>query len=825
MEESIMFFNGKNERTLFLSPQFITLRCVLSRLTSLILVMGILLTVGGCSWFISNDDKPENAPVEVPDQGDCFKQIPDMISRYMEQKLQSGKELHDPIFGCVDHSIQVFTSKTVGGKDPQSYSAKELKYFFQTYIVKKDISVNLMNEIMKIKVGLVGGSQERVTKSEFEKIRQLLPLFEETMLKLYPHLGVLFFKNVDLNANKTSVDQDPVNSAINELKSAVKTIFMSLNLEASHYSLDDFYQLTQEMSNFQDSSVSASNGSSWHKNILTIKKLRTLFAGDPNDPKASQDSLAIYNNLIDGLKIVLQFQSTIKFKHWTSSQDFPPIDRWVEDILKLFKTSFVLRNSQEIPFEQIDVILDELKARDLWIEPLNLETAKISYRQFVLRFLNEDKKVTALNSFEFQHFRKIELEYKAYASIQKNLIKVFQSEPRVPIEKVRNQVQKIMDNNKSPKIPLQIREEFAVTQEAWLQLLSLISTHEIRHWNTEGNVSVSISKDSASGLIGKQLENDSWSFQELAFLNLIRVPTSVIMSSYSDVLGEDNNETLTLYQTLKVDHIRAVYSEFKQFGSEMSLFDLRGADTAARSTREADLFTPSGNGDYLVQFMELFDLFSILWSGGELGVSRFKSFAQSEGCELTEVDFFKKPYLQMECASRSFKKHFDQIFPQLPNFGSFIKTFNQEQWDSFYTDVLVVSRVCPTDNIGLETGDQRTMMVVLHYIEVLFSIYDTNRDGSFDESELTVAYPRFKQFFKEQTEKKSLLPDISEVVFKFVVLVGRQPADGFSGVKELIAFKLSSDKGTADRQKLAKVFAALKADISKLASVCNVQVH
>lgn len=824
MEESIMFFNGKKMEHLFISSQFIKLRSGLLSLTAVILVMGFLLTTGGCSWFISKEDKPENTPVKIPPQGECFKHIPDTISRYMEQKLQSEQELHSPIFGCVDQSIHDFTQKTVGGNDPQSYTAKELKYFFQTNIVKKNISSDLMNEIMKLKVGLVGGTLERITKSEFEKIKQLLPMFEETMVKLYPHLGVLFFRSGDLNPNATPEGQDPVMAAINELKSALKTILTHLNLDASQYSLTDFYQLAHELSQFQETTESTSGGSQWPNHILAIKKLRTLLAGDSNDEKATQDNLTVYNNLIDGLKIALQFQSTIKLKHWTSYQDFHQIDGWVEDIVKLFKKSFELRNSQEISFEQIDAVLDELKNRDLWIEPLQLETAKLSYRQFILRFLNEDKTVTVLNSFSFNHFKKVELEYKAYASIQKNLIKIFQSESRQPIEMVRNQVQKIMDNNRSQKIPFRNREEFAVSQEALMQFLSLISTNEIRHWNAEGNVSVSVLQANAGDVRIKNNENLSWSFQELSFLNLIRIPTSVIMASYNEDLGDKNRRVSFLDQILKVEQIRAVYSEFKQFGSEMSLFDLRGEDTASRSTREADMFTPSGNGDYMVQFSELFDLFSILWSGGEIGVSQFKAFAQSESCELKDMDFFKKPYLQMECASRSFKKHFGKIFPQLPDFGNFIKTFNQDQWDSFYNDMLIVSRVCPTDNIGLETGDQRTMMVVHHYIEVLFSLYDTNRDGRFDESEVTVAFPRFQKFFKEQSEKR-LLMDISEVLFKFVVLVGRQPSAGASGLKEIIAFKLSTDKGTADRQKLAKVFAALKADISTLSSTCNVQAH
>lgn len=792
--------------------------------TALILGMGFLWNIVGCGWFISKNDKPDTTPVEISlPQGDCFKEVPDTISRYAQQRLQSSHELHDKVFSCVDQAIQVFTKRTVGGKDPESYTAAELKYFFQTYIVKKDISPDLMQEIMKIKVGLIGGSPDFITKNEFEKIKQLLPLFEKTMLGLYPHLGVLFFRTKTSNSNVPLIKSedptaDPVLAAVNELKSAVITIYKNLNLEASHYSLNDFYQLVHEIEKQQWNSESENDGREWHKQILAIKKIRTLLAGDSNEIKEPQDTLEVYNTLIDGLKIVLQFQNSIKFKHWTASGDFSQIDMWVEDVMALFKKSFALRGSKEIPLEQIDTVLDELNSRDLWIKPLQLKTAKMTYRQFIFRFLNEDKKINVLNSFDLKHFRKMELEYKAYATIQKNLITIFQSEPRQSIDRVRHHIQKIVVRNKAAKILLQDREEQSVIQEAWSQFLSLIFSDEIRHWSTEGHVSVVLPKTSFGDAPPDNVEETlSWSFQELAFLNLIRIPTSVIMSAYS-AFEEEGYKNSPLHQILKVEQIRAVYNEFKQFGSEMSLFDLRGADTASRTTREADMFTPSGNGDYLVQFMELFDLFSILWSGGELGVSQFKSFARSEGCELPTLDFFKKPYLKMGCAHRSFKKHFNHILPQFLDFRQFVGAFNDEQWGSFYEDLLAVSRVCPTDNIGLETGDQRTMMVILHYIEVLFSLYDANRDGHFDEAEVSAAYPRFKKFFMEQPPKMELWPGFKEDAFKFVVLVGHKP-----DLKELAAFKLSSDKGTADRQKLAKVFAALKADISTFASVCNVQ--
>jgi len=834
-----------------------------------LILTGMILSLVGCNWF-KTKDKPINSLIEINlKQSECLKKIPDTFGQYFQQQLHSQNELHGT-FDCIDQAILLFTTRTFGGSEQNSYKRSELSSFFKTYVIKKELSKELIMEIMKVKVALVGGSIELITKDEFEKIRQLLPFFENKLLDLYPHLEVLFSKKVthnqsyqfkktevnpvaairdfkknsdnantktqlnrsssgqafkeeylssrnrdsEINNSSSSVEKNDdsysknkkeIEDAVNELKNTTKSIFIRLNLLTSKYSIDDFYQLINEVEKITNKADHENSPTSLKQDVLAIKKFRVLIVGDSiTDNERADETLQIYDTLLDGLKLSLLFKSDIKFREWTSRNDFNPIDLWVNDVSKLIKKSFQLRHSNEIPLEQIDVVLDELYSRGIWIKPLKLETAKEFYRKFIIRFLDNKKTIQGLQYFELNHFKKIEQEYQTYTMVQNALLNLFQIETSIPIEKVRSEIQKIVldrvINNASSFDNL----SFGNSQEIWGQFLTLISTKEIRHWNFEGKVSVSIDP-----------LNQTWSYQELSFLNLIRVPTNLIMSAYGDKQPSMSIFS-PLHTSLKVDHIRSVYSEFRDFGSELSLFDLRGEDTASRSTREADLFTPAGNGDSQIQFLELFDLLTVMWSGGELGVSQFKTFAKIESCELNEQkpDYFDKPYLQMECASQNLRKHFKNIFPNLNHFVNFLKPFNSEQWNSFYSDLMIVSRVCPSNSLGLETGDQRTMMVVVHYIENLFSLYDSNTDGLLDENEVEKAYDRFKNFFLEQPEVKDIA-FLSKDIFKFVVLKGYKP----NGL-ELTAFMFSSNKGTADRQKLLRVFASLKSNISKFSIAC-----
>lgn len=804
---------------------------------------GLLGGLSGCNWFFAHKDKPENSPMEISlKHTECFKNIPEMFSRYINQKLNSESDLHGA-FGCVDRAITVFTQRTTGGNDVSSYKYSELRAFFKKYIFQKEVSNDLILEIIKMKVGLIGGSSEVITKEEFVQIQELLPFFEKQMLKLYPHIGVLLSKSSGFFVQKESSSKvnshftsssfpnvishltnsnqnDPsietaITLATEELKNSIRTILAKLNLESSGYSLTDFYQLFSEIEALVDHSDSENGISQFKNNILALKKIKTLFAGEPliSDKNESSQTLPVYDTLIDGFKLSLLFKNDIKGREWTSLKDANAIEQWMNGVLQIIQKSFQLRNSHEIPLDHIDAALEALYDRGVWLQPLKLETAKSFYRQFIVRFIDPNQKIQDLKYFDLKHFQKIELEYQTYLAIQKSLMKVFSHDTKISIKTVRNEIQKIMTENDTQSLlwqndDSQFKKNQEFVQDAWAQFLVLISSKEIRHWDSEGRVSMT-----------QHSENQFWTFQELSFLNLIRIPTQLIMLAYRDKTL-DRQATVsaasTVHALLTVDRLRALYNEFKDFGSQMYLFDLRNEDSAARNMREADLFTPSGNGDTQIQFVELFDFMAVRWSGGQQGVSNFKALAKSESCELSssKPDSFNQPYLQMDCASRTFRKYFDQVFPNLPLFDEFIKSLNNDQWKSFYSDLMQVSRVCLADNIGLETGDQRTMMVIIHYIENLFALYDSNSDGQLDVREVERAYPRFQKFFLEQPEvqKFPIASELtSEMIFKFVVLRGYKP----TGLWDLATFQFSQNQEKADRQKLVKVFATLKSNISR----------
>lgn len=786
-------------------------------LTSIVLGMAVLVGLLGCNRFLEDKQKTQK-PFELDMQGvQCLNQVPEVFSEYFQQKMESSK-LHETTV-CVDKALGEFLSSTRGA-DQTSYHVEEVQRFFQKYVFKKEISPELAKEIMKLKTAMIGGSEDLVTRAEFEKLRGLLKVFEVEMRRLYPHLNIYLLKesiNVTVLSQKNKLDV-----AIADLKIAVQNLLAGLRLADSEYSLPEVDLLLGEVEKFAGIVDPDHPFSQWRRNLPTLEKLKTLLVGEVVEVRGQKEINEIWNLLIDVYRLGLQYKGGIQHLDWMAAEGFPEFDAWVEDLFTVLNRGFALRNKGQIPFKRIDEIVDEFYLRQLWLKNLKPTTAKITYRQFIYRFLDDSN--SDLMAVDVRHLTQLHREYKSFKLIQNALAHTFALTARRRTTEVRAVLENYPIQNEIKKLsPFSVRDQVYFLQ-AWEEFKHLLVEPTVRHWDQRGKASVSTQRW------------QYWTYPELTRQNLLRIPTSIFMNAYG-------NKTVSspLVDSLGENEIKVVFKEFEDFGNEMGLFDARNLNSAHRSTQEADLFTPSGNGDTRVQFTEMFDLFTVMWSGGLMGVSDFKTLAEAETCNLKTKDYFEFPYLKMDCASTAFQKHFSLIFPNLPKFGEYAASLPVDRWSSFYDDLLVVSRICPDDKEGLETSDQRTMIVILHYIENLFSLYDWDQNGRFSEREVERSFPRFKVFMTEVTKKRvqEASPRIYAAfetvgydwsgmaldVFKYIVFNGHTPTS-----KELLGFMAGDFWGTrgnlgeADRQNIVRVFAALKSEISDKSSVdCNLK--
>lgn len=784
-----MFFKSEKR------PLWVTLLCV--------------LFLGGCGKFL-HDDVKKQKPVALDLECEkCLNDVPVVLQSYFQQRLQPD-ELHESI-KCIDTALVEFLQSTRGEEDA-SYRSSEIQKFFEKYIFRKEVSPELVLDIMKLKKAMIGGTTDTVTRSEFERLRGLMKLVESEMLRLYPHLGLYFFKeplHLGIAANKVKLD-----TAIADLKISVQNLLKGVSLAESDYSLPEAEHLLVEIEKFAGISDENHPFVQWRMNLPTLEKLKSLLVGDLTELRSQREVSEIWDVLIDVYRLGLEYYGGVSELTWNSHEDYRQLDSWVENLFAVFMRGFSLRNKSQISFDRIDHIIDDFYVRKIWIEHLRPETAKITYKRLINRFL--DHPDADLLALEQRHLNRLQREYRALSLIQQAVGKVFSNKPLRPTTEVLVVLENYSIEKETKEFRTLSLNDQKFYNEAWREFLALLRDPAHRHWDQKGHVSVSMSKE------------DRWNYRDLTFYNGWRAAASLFFRAYGNATQEQTKDA-----SLVVEQVRPVYRDFAGVGRDLGLFDLRNSDGASRSLREADMFTPSGNGDERLQFIELVDLFADMWSGGVVGVTTYKSGAEDKKCLTGKEDYFHFPYMELNCSSMVLQQTFSDILPSLPHFTAYVRPMGKDRWESFFKDLLVVGRVCPGDPNGLETGDQRTMLVVLHYIENLFVAYDRNKDQGFDDREVEMAFPRFQTFIvditkrKVQAEHPDLAPWIWDEgwnrlamnVFKFLIFKGHVPTSEELDWTDVVS--VSNYEGRAQRQNIIRVFAALKAEISENSVDCS----
>jgi hypothetical protein len=152
-----------------------------------------------------------------------------------------------------------------------------------------------------------------------------------------------------------------------------------------------------------------------------------------------------------------------------------------------------------------------------------------------------------------------------------------------------------------------------------------------------------------------------------------------------------------------------------------------------------------------------------------------------------------------------------RYFDNLPGLTKEISKLTNAQWDQFYQNLMVSSRISDANGAKIETTDLRTAVMILHYVEILMSVYDRDQNGSLNEDEIDQAAPRFAEFMRTVSpiKKDFAVRDF----FIYLVFYGKKPT-----ALDYAIFKpkdLFINLGQVSRGKILRVFKVLKDEAAK----------
>ncbi|MFV8257969.1 hypothetical protein ACNQKP_09190 [Bdellovibrio bacteriovorus] len=775
-----MCFNARNKAFMAISW----------RVVGFVLVASFGLSSVGCSDFL-NGKKAEPEVIEFSDtRFACLQVIPQHLEKFSvgeakESEIRQG-------FDCMTDALNYFNKKTFGSLE-NAYTVEEMRRFFGKYFLKKNnVTPEFAAELMKIKRALLGGSTSHITKDEIVRLVEILGLLRDESIELSPHVKLLLNQN---QSDKTEWEQ--ISAAVDQLRRSLQRLLEKTQIAKSDYSFEDAKKALSGFAEFirgEEPFAPYQKYSQWVPMVESVKVVlmgrRAHFAG------LYQWSESL-DTLLDLYELALKYHYVIGDFEFTNAAKVRQTSQFLTQGLGLLLNSHQMKTSGRIPVEDIDNLINQIlpSATDM-IQPKSLIK---TYKAVLMKIL-DPARVADSRSL-------LGLEKKHIMSIQRelNIFRLHQSFiDNIPMDELgggvtqKQLVEYYNKFNKTYVIEKGLTEdafEQKALENAWADIGELIKNPTMVNFNGDGRLIIS-----ATGNQTKQ----SWA--ALTKFNLMRVLSRMLMLGYADNVGGRLSQS-----QMSEKGLVSWYEDFQELGLDLKAFDPRSANSGSRSFLEANFFTFSGNGNDSMDQKETFEFVTTLFSAG-LGTSNAVSdHMKLAQCAIEEKDVFGFNYYKEDCFREQLRKHIGVYFANMPGMVNYVRGLNAAQWKQFFDYVLAAS-VTPTQRAGLiETANVRTMVTILHYIETIMVIYDTDHNQGLSVDEVYASAPRFMSFFKKVN------PGTYEFLIKegfaHLVFYGEIPgAGGIAGFQ----FKKMWGIDDAQRMEIARLFGTLKDQLNKV---------
>ncbi len=756
-----------------------------NRLIVAILIPAVLL-LSACGEFLRGR-KSEPEVIELSDEKfACLQSLPNSLENFTlgiahEQEIRSSID-------CLSEALRYFQKRTFGS-EVGAYTVDEMRRFFSKYFLKENVvTPEFATELMKIKASLLGGSIRHITKLELSGLIQLLDIVKEESIQLAPHMKVL------INQKSLETDISKVNQSTNQLRKSLHRLLNATQIDKHDYSFDDAKKALRGFADFIQGSDMVSPYENYAKWLPLVEAVKIFLVGEYAQFRSLVSWGQNLDTLIDIYSLTLQFQHLLADGKIEGQNEVRQLGALASQALNVLERSHQMKQLGHIPLKDIDNLIDQVLARMTVHDGMpTAYSLKKTYRIVLVQMLeskgNADSR--SLVGFEKKHLTALKRELNTWSLSQIFIDTIFKT-PAQYLTQLQVQaahhdfaVNSVIQERLS-KDPLEQRS----LKESWIDFGKLLARSQPVSFDSVGRVK-----------IGTRIHIQNWS--SLTRFNVMRSLARLLMLGYAD----NTKGPLHLAQ-LKEQGLVAWYEDFNELGIDIKAFDKRMTNSGARSFKEANFFTFSGNGDGWMDQNETFEFVSILLSAGLLTSGTLQDHAAQAGCAVAEKDILEKSYLTRTCFKDFLKNQFGRYFANLPGMANYVDSLQSDQWEQFYS-YLEKAAEAPDQQPGLvETANIRTLVMILHYIESVMVTYDQNFSQGLSISEINSATPRFMSFLKSIA--KGQPEAILRQGFAHLVFRGFIPDLG-----DLLIFQGQkwSGLGEARRMEIARLFGTLKEKI------------
>ena len=284
----------------------------------------------------------------------CLNKNINFIENYLK-----GRAFYTDIrsfFSCLDISVQMFLEHAKSS-NPDYYTKTEIRRFWQYMGFPRIESATLASKAtLRIKKGLIGGHDDRITKTEIQKLRQILKALS-LRLEDFHQYAPLVNKLLDRNR----LPRETLLTVAGKLVSN----FIAFGADLSHIGINmDLNSLAHLPQDLRTFNLNIGLSHSW-KNILNLtKQWKFIFSGPPADSIYSRQWPPLLYSVGSFLHIWLYYNRFLKNESWMHINSIQHTQYILSNTLDLLYASQKQFKRSSISLTDIDNL-----GESIWLSP------------------------------------------------------------------------------------------------------------------------------------------------------------------------------------------------------------------------------------------------------------------------------------------------------------------------------------------------------------------------------------------------------------------------------------------------------------------------
>lgn len=700
-------------------------------------VIAISLLIGalwitGCGILGDSEANIISAPNNIAAEAGCMTQALDDFGRFF------GGDSSGPVMlgatSCLEDSVALF-GKKVRGENPNYYKPREVANFIQNQFLDPGVQIpdQLLTEIMRLKQLFVGGTTDQLTREELTALKNFVHDLGPLLADMAPEMKILSgnwpAKNL---AHADAISQFAASETriAQKLQSewpAFKAIYDLKNLQNLADGLHQAFPNNAKINSFQNAISKYLPLAIAAKNILLKDDQSILATGD-------------WAKLLKRLPALLSrylyysyFLADTTSMFWgIPLADFENLVHTLLDNLQAILTD----RGQGISITELNNLADGLGTSQFLTGAFSASAIKTVIPIAVHRFLTTPsdrlagKPESTLSTTCLTNLR---TELDAMFSVQETLNTYVQGNPTPSHAQLRAAFQ----NTTGPQ------QEFSRILQSPNSFAS----------DDQGRMFIDVASEIP------------YTVKSLQRLNIVRTLVRFAFRSYA----KDATRVSALSNVTQDEVLTDVFGELKPFLVQANLIDASNTTFAKSRFIEANLFTPTANGDKNLDFYEASGIGLMIWSGLSLndGFEPAMNAHCSKGGTLATYD--------VACSMDQIRQNIPSNATSLPRLVSVFQTLPAAQINTTLTQMLKAAGWVPTGDNTAKMADLSLVPHVLQYVESIYRRWDTNKDNIIDKNEAMVAEPTFRPLLADLSGQTD--PGTLRAAFAYILVYKKNPAD------------------------------------------------